>query len=1080
MKNKQAVKLNTFFDLSKLNSSIDTDNNKRTIKTKNENKNESEEEYIIDQKKLLNNNRNNSDNISNISESEQSTILDQGNYYYDIIMSKNILFNNILNNIDESYIDINNNNNNKEDINKLPIIKEKEIKKNENINIIEPNNNISNENIKNDININEDIYQKCKETLERFNKIFSDFDMQKFINKYKKNPDKKNNENIEINQNNKEENNNDINNENEEIIIKIPKEDKKNNINENNNEKIYNFSEEELEKLYQIFISLDDYINLLIKQNAFNTIKTYGNKKTLYNNGIEYLILIIKSYPFNLLRMSYQREYYKDFLRQIFMPYIRKAYNNISLYVYNKARFTEANKIIEQIYKFNFLKELINYVEKKERQKKLNEFIKLLVTKMNYNYKNYYYNKFCDILKKKEDINKNEISNDSSAKKYNSYLYESLSDKSSLTAYPNTEKTARLHKVYELLEMQEKLKLEENNNYENINNIINKSAKSQDENKSINIFENIKEKNDLDIINENLIIEENKINNNEKESEISNNLKLDKNEPIENNIIINPENNNEKKEEINDNNKNKNILEETKDTNHNNNEEKNNINNYSDKLIENNKIDNKNLENKEITKENEDNNKEDNNKEITEKKDNDNLNDNINDLDNNKISLNLNLDNDINKLQNDNININNNRYEFDNESEKNENDNNKIIKNLDKNSIEKIEDDLCQNIIKELLLSEINNNKKLFTRKKKEIDISLNNNNSNISLQSSQNNNMSIGSLSPGRKNPKKNIKKKTNNKNKDIYPIMNNNQTDSMLNNNILMRTMDEIKKDKKINTYNEKLVDKFLEEIKKKLEDNYDNIIENLKIPLEIDEEEMINGLLLKDENYISTTKIKFKNENILKNNFINENILSEFEKENKENIYDKILNKCIYDTINELIEKERKYGKIGSPLSWSIRSKHIGYKYKKEEILFKNIFITKIMNEIKQILEIKMGLIPENYKNKKKLNKDKDKKFTECIKQELIENEISYQIYEIQETNVKLNLSKILYEQLLNEIVEILEHIHNSRKYPEKYQSQSIYTCEEIPRLSFQPQQIENNENNSIGNYEEEIENNDKNNK
>ena len=135
---------------------------------------------------------------------------------------------------------------------------------------------------------------------------------------------------------------------------------------------------------------------------------------------------------------------------------------------------------------------------------------------------------------------------------------------------------------------------------------------------------------------------------------------------------------------------------------------------------------------------------------------------------------------------------------------------------------------------------------------------------------------------------------------------------------------------------------------------------------------------------------------------------------------------------------------------------------------------------MNEIKQILEIKMGLIPENYKNKKKLNKDKDKKFTECIKQELIENEISYQIYEIQETNVKLNLSKILYEQLLNEIVEILEHIHNSRKYPEKYQSQSIYTCEEIPRLSFQPQQIENNENNSIGNYEEEIENNDKNNK
>ena len=41
----------------------------------------------------------------------------------------------------------------------------------------------------------------------------------------------------------------------------------------------------------------------------------------------------------------------------------------------------------------------------------------------------------------------------------------------------------------------------------------------------------------------------------------------------------------------------------------------------------------------------------------------------------------------------------------------------------------------------------------------------------------------------------------------------------------------------------------------------------------------------------------------------------------------------------------------------------------------------------------------------------------------------------------------------DQLLNEIVEILEHVNYSRKNPAKYQNKSIYACEDIPRLSFQ---------------------------
>ena len=109
--------------------------------------------------------------------------------------------------------------------------------------------------------------------------------------------------------------------------------------------------------------------------------------------------------------------------------------------------------------------------------------------------------------------------------------------------------------------------------------------------------------------------------------------------------------------------------------------------------------------------------------------------------------------------------------------------------------------------------------------------------------------------------------------------------------------------------------------------------------------------------------------------------------------------------------------------------------------------------------------IGLIVKNsqnyeYLDMEQLNQDRDKKFMESIIQELKDNEPYYQIFETQETYVKLSLSRIILDQLLNEIVEILEHVHYSRKEPDKYQSKSIYACEDIPRLSFQPQTMENN--------------------
>lgn len=239
------------------------------------------------------------------------------------------------------------------------------------------------------------------------------------------------------------------------------------------------------------------------------------------------------------------------------------------------------------------------------------------------------------------------------------------------------------------------------------------------------------------------------------------------------------------------------------------------------------------------------------------------------------------------------------------------------------------------------------------------------------------------------------------------------------------------------------------------------------------------MINGLMLKDKSLSISSKIRFCNESIKPKEFINKSILKDFEKKNKEirtNImkstdifYDKILNKCIFDTANEIIEKYRMYGIIGEPLPWSIRTRNMRFKFKNDNYSL-NLFKNLIIKELKKDLDVKMGLIAENYEylDMEQLNQDRDKKFMESISSELKDNEDYYQIFETQETYVKLSLSRIIMDQLLNEIVEILEHVQYSRKEPDKYQSKSIYACEDIPRLSFQPPTMENN---YSGNYEGE---------
>ena len=80
-------------------------------------------------------------------------------------------------------------------------------------------------------------------------------------------------------------------------------------------------------------------------------------------------------------------------------------------------------------------------------------------------------------------------------------------------------------------------------------------------------------------------------------------------------------------------------------------------------------------------------------------------------------------------------------------------------------------------------------------------------------------------------------------------------------------------------------------------------------------------------------------------------------------------------------------------------------------------------------------KIGLISENheYLNSSQFSKDREKKFNPSINKELKEDK-RWENYDEEETIIKLMATKLIMNQLLNEVVEILEHVQYSRKKPD----------------------------------------------
>ena len=141
--------------------------------------------------------------------------------------------------------------------------------------------------------------------------------------------------------------------------------------NKNKNEKMeYNFDEEKLENYKEILTSLFEYLKLITQRNALNDIITYGDMKYKYRVGFEQLIILIKSIPFNIIRAIQQRQYYNFVFRQLFIPYIARAFHKLQLYSFYYKLFIKESQIIKFIFKKLIFKKLKNYKKNKENENK--------------------------------------------------------------------------------------------------------------------------------------------------------------------------------------------------------------------------------------------------------------------------------------------------------------------------------------------------------------------------------------------------------------------------------------------------------------------------------------------------------------------------------------------------------------------------------------------------------------------------------------------------------------------------------------------------------------------------------------
>ena len=702
-------------------------------------------------------------------------------------------------------------------------------------------------------------------------------------------------------------------------------------------------------------------------------------------------------------------------------------------------------------------------------------------------------NNLNESFEEKIDINNERRKNDSSLK-MNSYLYESLdsSHKSSLSIEPNSLDNDKLHKLkLLLLEKNKNFEKELNDNY-NIDEIyMGNSSKKSD--KSLQEFVKLGKnasKSLSDMMEENSYqkspIEDNRNFNNLKKT-LRSQISEGKNEKLkeEGNKVINETK--DTKEVTDDSNtfnlntNNKSDNDKIKigfDTNSNSEIKKSNIQNIKINNIQ-----------KKIDYEEEDEEKneisipKEENKEIKEKE-NERPNKSMKILKNYKIIEkhekleNLITDEGKQKSEDDIVQIPETKKikiplikiinDSNDSSSENKNSKEEIKSKNEYNNIfenpSKFTDELVDQIVNEIILSEIKSPKiKLLPNKKYKFEKFMKKSTNNNNNSSQSNNSLANSCNSAG------NIRDVHHSRSslsqislhEDLFSL-----NDSLNSNysvfSVFNKTIKDKKKEHSLHLYFNKICPKLISYLHSEIIKKYSKIYDNISIEKKNNSEKLMISLVLQDAQMLRNNYRRITCKESLEKILDKKEILKTFAKFNKQirqednittdNYYDNMLNECILETALELIEKERYYGETGNPLKWSNRTRDIKFNWEKND---SKKFADYICKNILKIIHNRIGLINDNYSylNQDEINYEREKRLLATIKGDLNKSEVQWKNLEMEETQLKVESSEIILDQLYNEVIEILEHIQYNRISPELYQNKSIYACEEIPKLSFQ---------------------------
>ena len=267
--------------------------------------------------------------------------------------------------------------------------------------------------------------------------------------------------------------------------------------------------------------------------------------------------------------------------------------------------------------------------------------------------------------------------------------------------------------------------------------------------------------------------------------------------------------------------------------------------------------------------------------------------------------------------------------------------------------------------------------------------------------------------------------------------------------------KTITEKKNKLETDLYNEYIIEKLILLILKEIKNKYGRIYDNISIPYKANYEQIIVASYLQDNELLNNCYKELKVKEDLKNILNKKELLEKFSAINKkirkkkgleeDNHYDNLINECIIDATIEILNKERAYGEQGEPFPFSKRGKELCFKYNRND---PKPLMRHVYKEIKKMMFGKGNIIKENSPIF-----DKNDPFLMNIFRKEMEGQDIWSELEIQEEQVKSIASSIIFEQLINEVIEILEHVQLNRKKPELYQDKSIYACDDIPRLSFQ---------------------------